>query len=178
MTVELAAAQFMCRSVERLITARGGFDLPASDVQLALCRVLDGAPMGALAASPAVLRAFGGVCPAGPAPREMCIFSGVRVGKSLLAGAVAIKWSQTIDVWHLRHGEIPRIAIVSTQMDNAKVVYGHIAGTMTASPFLRTLLVDGIHAGLFIVARHLNMSARTLKRRLRLEGTTFKVVRD
>src|SRR6185503_2327769 len=32
--------------------------------------------------------------------------------------------------------------------------------------------------GLFIVARHLNMSARTLKRRLRLEGTTFKVVRD
>lgn len=132
----------MCQSVERLVTAPGGFDLPASDVQLAFCRVLDGTPMGALAASAPVQRAFGGVVPCGPAPREMCIFSGVRSGKSLLAGAVAVKWSQTIDVWHLRHGETPRIAIVSTQMDNAKVVYGHIAGTMLASPFLRTLLVD------------------------------------
>jgi AraC-like DNA-binding protein len=47
-----------------------------------------------------------------------------------------------------------------------------------AAGAIRSLLVDGIRAGLFIVARHLNMSARTLKRHLRREGTTFKVVRD
>ncbi|HEV8199632.1 MAG TPA: AraC family transcriptional regulator [Candidatus Polarisedimenticolia bacterium] len=47
-----------------------------------------------------------------------------------------------------------------------------------AADAIRTLLVDGIRAGQFIVARHLNMSKRTLKRRLRLEGTSFKAVRD
>jgi len=47
-----------------------------------------------------------------------------------------------------------------------------------AADVIRTLLVDGIRPAHFIAARRLNMSERTLKRRLQKEGTTFKAVRD
>ena len=131
----------MSRSVERLVTSRGGFNLDASPLQRAVCRVIDGSPLAELADVPEVQRAFGGALPT-ERPRELCVFSGVRVGKSLIAGATAVTWSQTIDVSHLRPGEVPRIPIVSTRMDNADVVFSHIAGSMTSSPFLRTLLLE------------------------------------
>jgi len=47
-----------------------------------------------------------------------------------------------------------------------------------AADVIRTLLVEGIRPAQVIAARRLNMSERTLKRRLREEGTTFKSVRD
>lgn len=43
---------------------------------------------------------------------------------------------------------------------------------------IRALLDDGIRADRFIVARRLNMSERTLRRRLHDEETTLKIVRD
>jgi AraC-like DNA-binding protein len=47
-----------------------------------------------------------------------------------------------------------------------------------AADTIRTLLVDGIRLDQRIVAQRLNMSERTLKRRLRQEATTFRAVRD
>lgn len=47
-----------------------------------------------------------------------------------------------------------------------------------AADMIRTLLVDGVRPDRLIVARRLNMSERTLKRRLGQEKTTFKNVRD
>lgn len=141
MNIELLTAQSICRSVERLVTSRGGFDLDASPLQRAICRVLDGSPLGELGAMPEVQRAFGGAMPQ-ERPKEMAILAAIRSGKSLIAGATALKWSQTIDLAQLRPGEVARICIVSTSRDNAKVVYQHVAGSMQASPYLRTLLAE------------------------------------
>jgi AraC-like DNA-binding protein len=43
---------------------------------------------------------------------------------------------------------------------------------------VRMLLLDGLRADRFLVARRLGMSERTLKRRLLKDGTTFKGLRD
>lgn len=138
---ELLTAQYLAASVERLLTSAGGFNLPASALQRAICRVIDGTALGALEDRPEVMRAFGGALPV-PRPRELTVFSGVRVGKSMIAGATAVTWSQRIDVSHLRAGETPRIAIVSTRMDNAEVVFDHIVGALQGSAQLRALLVE------------------------------------
>lgn len=151
--VERLAAQAICRRVETLFTARGGFAMQPSPVQLAICRVIDGTPLRELALRDDVRHVFGGTVPTETPPKEIDMLAGIRCGKSLIAGATGLKWSQTVDVSALGPGEVPRVSIVSTAMENAAVIFDHVSGRMLASPFLRTLLLEEPRAGVVLV-RH------------------------
>lgn len=135
-------ATYLCADAERLLTSHGGFGLTtATPIQRAICRVLDGRPLGPLAFDPVVLRAFGGVAPT-VRPNEYFQFSGVRVGKTLIASMLALHWSQTCDVSPLRYGEVPRIPLVSITRDLAKVAYDHLRGTLESQPALKSLMLE------------------------------------
>lgn len=130
-------------SLEWLLTNPMTFGLEsASPLQRAICRIADGRPLGALAKDPVVLRSLGGVAVAPVAPRELALLSGIRTGKSLFAGAACVRMSQAVDVSGLGAGETPRISICSFRMDQAQVIYDHIAGRVQASPILSSLLLD------------------------------------
>ncbi len=127
--------------LEALLCSSWGFGLTtATPLQRALCRVAEGRPLGELAERPEVVAAFGGTLPT-VRPTELAILSGIRVGKSLLAAAVAVFASQTCDVSRLGPGEVPRVSVVSLTMDLAAVIFDHIIGRMQASPVLSPLLL-------------------------------------
>lgn len=118
----------------------------ATPLQRAICRLIDGQPLGDLANHPHVLEALG--LPATATfdgltdrPKEFLILSGIRTGKSLFTACLAVYASQTCDMSKIRAGEIPRVSVLSLKKDLAKVVYNHIIGTMAASPHLSTLMV-------------------------------------
>ena len=125
----------------------------ASPTQRAVCRVIEGLPLGELACDGEVMESFGGeqalaLLPL-TAPTEVDLLAGIRTGKSRLAACVALQASQIVDVAHLAPGEIPRVTIVSLSLDSAQVVLDHLVGTMQARPALRGLMIgepsaDGI----------------------------------
>lgn len=114
----------------------------ASAVQRAVCRIADGAPLAELASDPAVQAAVGNVdlLPAVP-PAELLLLSAIRSGKSLLAAALAVRATQTVDVSTLGPGETPRVSVLSLTADLGRVVFEHIVGNVMAKPVLRALLV-------------------------------------
>jgi len=138
-----ATAYALCAEVETLLTAMGGFDLAASPLQRAICRLADGRALGDLGERADVCAALGcgpGAMPT-KRPREIAILSGIRVGKSLLAAALALHWAVTCDLTGLAPGEVPRVSIVSTTKDNADVVFGHVVGHIGASAWLSSLII-------------------------------------
>lgn len=132
--------------LERMLTDPRAFGLvSASPVQRAVCRVLDGKPLGELASDPDVALAFGGVdalrmLPT-TKPKELVLLCGIRGGKSLIAAAVAVKNALTCDVSRLGPGEVPRSSIVSLKLDVAGATWDHVRGRVEASPELRALLI-------------------------------------
>ncbi|MGD0679936.1 MAG: hypothetical protein ABSC94_31520, partial [Polyangiaceae bacterium] len=91
-----------------------------------------------------MLAAIGDVStmPPGVRPLELLILSGVRVGKSLLAAALAVRAALTCDLSALRPGEPVRVSVVSLTTDLARVVFEHVTGTLQSKPALRALM-DG-----------------------------------
>ncbi len=130
-------------SLEWRLTDADTFGLTtASRLQRATCRIIDGRGLGEHAGDPAVLRALGGApWTARIKPREVAIYSGIRTGKSLIASATAVHWTQTCDVSRLGPGEVPRVSIVSLTKDLADVVFSHVVGRVQQSPVLRSLVV-------------------------------------
>ena len=141
-------------NLEELFTAPHGFDVPASPLQRAICRLIEGLPLGELAAREDVLEAMGDVSALeGVRPLEIDILSGIRTGKTRLAACLALHASQVVDLRGLRSGEIPRISILSLTADLAVVAYDQLVGAITTSPVLRKLLVED-PAGGSVVVRH------------------------
>ncbi len=145
-------------SLHWMLTDPAGFGLTtASPLQRAITRIADGRPVGVLGEDPTVVAALGGVLAVAQLPtvkpRELAILSGIRVGKSLMAGALAVHWSQICEVDNLGPGETPRVSIVSLTKDLADVVYGHVLGRLQSSPVL-SRLVCGEPSSDSVMVRH------------------------
>ncbi len=140
----MTSAAWLTASTERVLTAPAGFGLSmATPLQRAICRTLDGQPLGALADDATVIKAFG-TKPANDtaAPQELALFSGKRAGKTAIAAAFIAVCSQRIDVSGLLPGERVRIPVVSLSKDLAAQTFGHIRGAIEESAALRTLLAS------------------------------------
>ena len=139
-------ARALTSDLELLLTSRLGFGLTtASPLQRAICRALDGRPLDGLEDYAEVRAAFGGESATRSLPRsrprEACLLSAARAGKSMLAGAIASRATQTCDMSALAPGDpAPRVSCVSLHLDT-EVVYEHITNAMRSSPTLSSLLV-------------------------------------
>jgi hypothetical protein len=136
-----------CASLEDIMCSPVAFGLPASPLQRAIFRIIQGVPLNELALNPDVRAAVGDVSalPQGEAPREVVILGGVRSGKSLATAGATVYASQHCDVSNLREGEVPRVSILSLDVDKSAVVLrDHLLGTMNTSPLLGSIkLADG-----------------------------------
>ncbi len=129
-------------TLEDLLVSDYGFRLEsAMPCQRALCRILEGRPLGDLEYDQDVIEMFGGVCPElyGKAPHMMVLLCAIRTGKSLLSMAHAVYVSQKIDLTGLRPGDGVRISILSTGVDTAKATFRHLAGAIESSPWMNSL---------------------------------------
>jgi hypothetical protein len=93
--------------------------------------------------NPELLEAVGDAAAlVGVRPREVTVVASIRSAKTMLAAAAAIRATQVVACEHLKAGEIPRVSILSLDLDLAQVAHSHLAGSIMASPVLRELLVD------------------------------------
>lgn len=134
-------------TLEQLFTHPRAFAVTtATPVQRAICRVADGLPLGELAVDDDVIAAFGGaeavealaLC---GQPRELYIIAAIRGAKSQLAAALALRSSQNADLTGLGPGDLPRVSIISLDIDKAKAVYRHLVGAVLSQPVLKRLLI-------------------------------------
>lgn len=74
---------------------------------------------------------------------ELTVCSGIRVAKSFIAGALAVRLSQRVLVpdW-VKPGEVPRIPLLSLDKDKALPILNHLVGGIQSSPILRSILVS------------------------------------
>lgn len=160
-------------TLEQLLCEPMGFGLTtASPIQRALCRLESGVPLGALAADPDVVRAFGGKDAIAALPTRcpdvLCEVMPIRCGKSMRAACSALWATQTCDVSGLTPGEIPRVAIVSLTIDLGRVVFTHLIGALRASPLLKQLVVGEPTADSVIIrhpsGRHIEIKVSAGKR--------------
>jgi len=142
-------------TTEALLTSRDAFGLwEATPAQRAACRVVDGLPLGELADHPDVIEFLGGRealetverervkrDTPGCGPKEIAILAAIRSAKTMLACAAAIRMTQTVDVSGLKHGEMPRVSVVSLKVDVAGAAYRMLKETILASPILSQLVI-------------------------------------
>lgn len=124
----------------------------ATPVQRAICRALDGLPLGDLWANEEVRTAFGGVLPSGPQKIAM-ILAGIRSGKSLIAAARLVQSSQNVDLSRVSIGDRVMSICLSVDKKLAGMVFNHAIETIRDRPVLRALLIDEPLAESFVL-RH------------------------
>lgn len=128
-------------SLEEMFTRDDCFNVPASPLQRAICRAVDGKPLGKLGERKEVAESFGGQVNGSSKPLEVDILSCIRGGKSLFAACAGVHWSQTCDVSSLRPGDIARVSCVSLTKRNAAAVFSHLVHSIRNSPRLSKLMV-------------------------------------
>lgn len=138
-----------CASLtEFLLTSPSGFGITtATPAQRAVCRILDGVPLGDLASHPDVAQLVGGKDALAAIPsehgelcREAYYLAAIRCAKTIVACAAAIRMALTVGVDRLGPGETARVPIVSLKLETAAVAYNILEGALTASDKLRPLL--------------------------------------
>ena len=126
-------AQLRALSLDGLLRSKShGFGLvSATSTQRAICRVIEGRPLGKLYTPEFAT----GIGPAPTSrPQEVVLLSGIRTAKSLTAAALAVHASQHCDLSRLKQSEVARVSIVSLTLDLANVVYSHLTGHILRSP--------------------------------------------
>jgi hypothetical protein len=142
-------------TLENLLVRREGFDLPASPLQLAIARAADGRPIGDVLDEVACLAHFGCGCDALglTLPVLVVLIAGVRSGKSLIAGAAAVKSALTADLSQLKPHEVARVAVVAPTTDNADATFRLLVGHVRASATLSALIVGKTTSDTIVLRR-------------------------
>jgi hypothetical protein len=145
-------------SLETVLTSPHFFALEkATACQRAICRICEGLPLDDLAADADVREMVGGqealdiLAPGSFRPKEVDVLSGIRGGKSLIIAAHAFWSSQVVNLDALRPGEVPRFPIVSINIKSAEATLGHLVGTLSSKPLLKSFLVgDPVDGSVYI----------------------------
>jgi hypothetical protein len=143
----------MIPSLEQTFTQDFGVRAPTA-LQRAICRIADGKGLGELAAHPDVVQAIGLMPAKRFVPKAMLLLCAVRGGKSTIAGAAAVRCAETCDTSPCGPGDIPRVPILSTHKDEAKVIMDHLLGAFRTSPRLASLLLAEPTESKGILMRH------------------------
>lgn len=137
----------MSLTTEALLTHPAAFGLTtATPGQRAVCRALDGLPLGELADDAEVQSIFGGeestrALPTGAPPREVHQLAAIRTAKTLGAAALAIRATQSVDVSGCARGDIVRFGVVSLKLENTRAFMSHLVANLQAKALLRPLVI-------------------------------------
>lgn len=151
--------------LEAIVTSPQGFGLTeASPAQRAICRMIQGAPLDELAGEPVVAEIVGGgqalaTLPDSPA-RVVVLGAAVRCAKSTIVAAAAIDAAYEGDCSGLPPWEIPRVPIVSVDLDKSQETFSKLTGALMNSPALSSLLVKEPTANSVLLR---NRSGRTVE---------------
>jgi hypothetical protein len=137
------------------------YRVPASPVQIAVCRARDGVPLGAeLADREDVQATFGGAeavaaLPGerGLKPSEFWIIASARTAKTTIGACGQLADFPGLDLSSLGPGEVPRISISSTKLDTADVPYRRQRAAFD-HPAFRPMLVEQRDSDRMLVVRH------------------------
>lgn len=178
----------MSHTVETIFAGSGFARVPASPLQLAICRASEGQPIGDVLTDDEVRAYFG--CERSrlglAMPMLVTIVAGVRGGKSYFVACGAIRDVFAADCSALPAHERPRHAIVACSVDNATATFRILRGIIESSRVLRAMVVgeptnddiilrrpDGRQVEIVVVAAH--RGGMTLRSRW-LAGATLEEV--
>lgn len=155
------------RSLEDVLESPRGYGLgnKLTPLQRAVCRVIEGEPLGELKGHPHVKAAIGNVSAVeGTRPKKVALCAGIRTFKSMVAAAVGIRAPQVVDTSPMLAGEGARFSVVSTTKQNARKVLSHALS-----------LVHGKNKAEHMLAQEPAADSLTLRHREQREFT-FSVV--
>jgi len=140
-------------TLEEIVVGQGFADLPASPLQIAVCRAAEGRPLDGVIDDATCERHFGVPALPNERPQLVTLVCGVRSGKSFLAACAAIHAAFAADLTQLKHHEIPRFVIVGPTVDAASATFKLLRGILQSSQLLKKFLVGEPTADSLVLKR-------------------------